>query len=52
MEAMDKKQEKVDVVDVQDEHTLKGTLFATLFFVGGGILSFMLLLFILYMTRI
>lgn len=35
-----------------DEETLKGTLFSSLVFVGGGIIAFILLLFIIYMVRL
>ena len=35
-----------------DEQTLKGTLFSSLVFVGGGIIAFILLLVIVYMVRI
>lgn len=42
----------VDKLEKYDEHSLKGTLFSVLVFVGGGIVSFILLLFILYMTRL
>jgi len=34
------------------EKSLKGTLFSTIVFVGGGILFFIILLFYFYMTRI
>ncbi|WP_190279362.1 hypothetical protein [Ornithinibacillus gellani] len=33
-------------------NSLKGTLFSTLVFVGGGIILFIVLLFALYMTRL
>lgn len=39
-------------IDKYDEHSLKGTLFSVLAFVGGGIVSFIVLLFVLYMTRL
>lgn len=39
-------------LDKYDEQSLKGTLFSVLFFVGGGIVSFIVLLFVLYMTRV
>lgn len=32
--------------------SLKGTLFSTIVFVGGGILLFIIILFYFYMTRI
>lgn len=35
-----------------DEQSLKGTLFSSLVFVGGGIVSFIVLLFAIYMTRL
>ncbi|HLR79363.1 MAG TPA: hypothetical protein VK119_02120 [Bacillota bacterium] len=35
-----------------EEKSLKGTLASTLIFVGGGILIFIILLFIFYMTRV
>ena len=35
-----------------DENSLKGTLFSTIVFVGGGILFFIVLLFYFYMTRL
>lgn len=43
-----KKQE----VQVEDQNSLKGTLFSTIVFVGGGILFFIVLLFYFYMTRV
>ena len=43
---LDEKSEENDV------HSLKGTLFSTLVFVGGGIVSFIVLLFVFYMTRV
>jgi len=36
----------------EDQNSLKGTLFSTILFVGGGILFFILLLFYFYMTRV
>lgn len=42
----------VDKLEKYDEHSLKGTLFSVLAFVGGGIVSFIVLLFVLYMTRL
>lgn len=39
-------------VTVEDQHSLKGTLFSTIVFVGGGILAFILILFYFYMTRV
>lgn len=35
-----------------DEDSLKGTLFSTLVFVGGGIVAFIILLFVFYMMRV
>jgi len=35
-----------------DDLSLQGTLFSTIVFVGGGILAFIVILFIFYMTRI
>lgn len=39
-------------VSMEKEQSLKGTLFSTIVFVGGGILAFILLLFYFYMTRL
>lgn len=39
-------------VQVEDQNSLKGTLFSTLVFVGGGITFFIVLLFYFYMTRV
>jgi len=39
-------------VDKYNEQSLAGTLFSTVVFVGGGIVSFIILLFVLYMTRL
>lgn len=36
----------------EDENSLRGTLFATIVFVGGVILFCIVLLFVLYMTRL
>lgn len=45
--------EKVDVqVDHEEINSLKGTLFSTIVFVGGGIVFFILVLFYFYMTRV
>lgn len=38
--------------DLEDENSLKGTLFSTIVFVGGGIIAFIVILFYFYMTRI
>lgn len=35
-----------------EQEALKGTLFSSLVFVGGGIVAFILLLIIVYMVRI
>lgn len=37
---------------VEPEDSLRGTLFSTIVFVGGGIIVFIVVLFIFYMTRI
>jgi len=39
-------------VEKYEEDSLKGTLFSTLVFVGGGIVLFIILLFVLYMIRL
>ncbi|HLR53009.1 MAG TPA: hypothetical protein VK072_09075 [Candidatus Avamphibacillus sp.] len=39
-------------VEKYEEDSLKGTLFSTLVFVGGGIVLFIILLFALYMIRL
>ena len=36
----------------EDVNSLKGTLFSSIIFVGGGIVFFIILLFVFYMTRI
>lgn len=36
----------------ENEDSLKGTLFSTLVFVGGGIVSFIVILFAFFFTRI
>ncbi|WP_191126272.1 hypothetical protein [Cerasibacillus terrae] len=38
--------------DIQEENSLKGALFSTIVFVGGGILFFIVLLFYFYMIRV
>lgn len=43
-----KKQE----LHIEDQDSLKGTLFSTIVFVGGGILFFIIVLFYFYMTRV
>ncbi|MGM8366096.1 hypothetical protein ACLIBG_11550 [Virgibacillus sp. W0181] len=37
---------------VENENSLKGTLFSTIVFVGGGILIFIIVLFVFYMMRV
>lgn len=49
METSDMK--KVEI-EQEDENSLKGTLFSTIVFVGGGIVGFTILLFVFYMTRL
>lgn len=49
MEMTDVKKNKLNE---EPEDSLKGTLFSTLVFVGGGIICFIVLLFVFYMTRI
>ncbi len=36
----------------EDVNSLKGTLYSSLIFVGGGIVFFIVLLFVFYMTRV
>lgn len=36
----------------EEENSLKGALFSSIVFVGGGIVLFMVLLFIMYMFRL
>lgn len=43
---------KEQVVDQEEVNSLKGTLFSTLVFVGGGIVIFMITLFVFYMIRL
>ena len=43
---------KKSELEKKHEDSLKGTLFSTVVFVGGGIVFFIILLFVLYMTRI
>jgi len=40
------------VVKHDDVNSLKGTLFSTIVFVGGGLVIFMLVLFFFYMIRL
>jgi len=44
--------DKKGVVQQEDFNSLKGTLFSTIVFVGGGIVAFMITLFFFYMIRI
>lgn len=37
---------------LEDVNSLKGTLFSTIVFVGGGILLFIIVLFVFYMARV
>lgn len=39
-------------VESSEVNSLKGTLFSTIFFVGGGLIIFMAVLFYFYMTRL
>lgn len=39
-------------VDQLEEDSLKGTLFSTIVFVGGGILAFILILLYFFMIRV
>jgi len=36
----------------EDQNSLKGALFSSIVFVGGGILFFIIVLFYFYMTRV
>ena len=38
--------------DTEEVNSLKGTLFSTIVFVGGGIVFFIVLLFVFYMIRV
>lgn len=49
---MSKNLAEKEVLDQEEVHSLKGTLFSTLVFVGGGIVIFMVTLFVFYMIRI
>ncbi|MBP1969008.1 hypothetical protein J2Z83_001111 [Virgibacillus natechei] len=51
---MAEKQVKIPEENINNEQieSLKGALFSSLVFVGGGILVFMLLLFVIYMIRL
>jgi len=44
--------DKKDVIQQEEFNSLKGTLFSTIVFVGGGILAFMIVLFFFYMIRL
>lgn len=48
------KVKNVDAVEVDEMevNSLKGTLFSTLVFVGGGIIIFILVLFFVFMMRV
>lgn len=39
-------------LNLEDQDSLRGTLFSTLVFVGGGIIIFIIILFIFYMIRV
>ncbi|HLS35803.1 MAG TPA: hypothetical protein VK061_06170 [Bacillota bacterium] len=39
-------------IDEEEMNSLKGTLFSSLVFVGGGIVIFMVTLFVFYMIRL
>lgn len=39
-------------IEKYDAESLAGTLFSTIVFVGGGIIIFIVLLFVLYMMRV
>lgn len=39
-------------LELDDQDSLRGTLFSTLVFVGGGIIFFIILLFAFYMIRV
>lgn len=43
---------KRDELEKEDVHSYKGTLFATIVFVGGGIVLFTALLFYFFLTRV
>lgn len=49
---MSKNLAKEAIADQKELNSLKGTLFSTLVFVGGGIVIFMVTLFVFYMIRI
>lgn len=51
---MSKSQAQVEKVEMhsEDVESLKGTLFSTIFFVGGVIVAFIVILFFFYMTRL
>lgn len=41
-----------ELMQEKDIQSLKGTLFSTIVFVGGGIIAFMIVLFFFYMIRL
>ncbi|UJL47596.1 hypothetical protein KFZ58_06940 [Virgibacillus sp. NKC19-16] len=43
---------EVQEQEKNDDKSLKGTLFSSIVFVGGGIIFFMVLLFVIYMIRV
>lgn len=52
MKNLEEKQVSVVEVDEAEINSLKGTLFSTIVFVGGGIIAFIILLFIVFMIRV
>lgn len=52
MKTQEEKQVSVIEVDDSELNSLKGTLFSTIVFVGGGIIAFILLLLIVFMIRV
>jgi len=51
MESTKLNPEKIDQ-DSKEIYSLKGTLFSSIVFVGGGILFFIIVLFVFYMMRV
>ena len=51
MKASEVEKKELDV-DMEDENSLRGTLFSSIIFVGGGIVFFIILLFVFYMIRV
>lgn len=49
---MNRAEVKAQEVHNEDVESLRGTLFSSIVFVGGGIIAFILVLFYFYMTRI